>query len=357
MKLFKLNSSQLPGDTVQKFESLVWSERYQSSGDFQLVVENDITVLTALPLGVLISHTDTNEVMMVENHEIGRDAAKKLKITLSGRSFETFSEERNTQGSDLSLFNPATEEAYVQTTSVVSSTTAARDILRAGLQPGTASANDAITNLLVTTDIAVPDAAMAHVIKRGDVYGRVIELLRLSDAGIRTDRPHGAQTTMNVVIHDGVDRTDSIIFYAQYEDLEDAKYFWSIKGYKNYARLAAHFYTRLYRHRDLGSDLTGLDRRVLYVEADDLEGDYTPPTASDVISSRAQTELDAHRKISLIQARISNTARPKFKIDYDVGDLVTVFGEFGTAQAMRVSEHILTVDDKGMRGYPSLSIL
>jgi hypothetical protein len=57
-----------------------------------------------------------------------------------------------------------------------------------------------------------------------------------------------------------------------------------------------------------------------------------------------------------MDAKISITAKPKFKIDYDVGDLVSVFGEFGTKQIFRVSEHILTVDKDGQKGYPTLSI-
>lgn len=357
MKLFKLTSTQQPGDTIQNFETLAWVERYKEAGDFQLVVKNEVSILTALPLGVLISHTDTKEVMIVENHEINRDAEKNLLITVSGRSFETFAENRITGAYDLSIVNPAGGATYIQFLSSRTSAAAASTLLKAGLEPGTALAADAITNLLVQTDIRVFDTAMEHVVKRGDVYSRVLEFLDLAGAGLKTIRPNGAQTTMNLVISDGLDLRTSLIFYAQYEDLDDAKYFWSIKGYKNYTMIAAHIHARTYRHRDVLVDVTGLDRRVLYTAADDLEGTYSPPTATDVVASRAQSALDENKKVSLIQAQISKTAKPKFKIDYDVGDLVTVFGEFGTAQSMRVTEHILTVDKDGMRGFPSLTIL
>ena len=58
-----------------------------------------------------------------------------------------------------------------------------------------------------------------------------------------------------------------------------------------------------------------------------------------------------------MQAKISQTAKPKFKINYDVGDLVTCFGDFGTVQKMRVTEHVLTVDKDGIQGYPTLNIV
>lgn len=355
MKVFKLNSSHYPDTTVKNFDSLVWTERYQTAGDFQLVVENEINIIDSLPLGTLISHTDTKSVMIVENHEIERDSNRRLLITISGRTFETFAENRAVQGSDLPLYDPITDLPNSDISYSTSAEIVARSLLRHGLQPGSASADDEVTNLLVDTDVMALDPSQDHDIKRGDLYSRVIELLNLADAGIKIVRPYGIQTTLNMIIHDGHDLTGSIIFYAQYEDLEDAKYFWSIKDYKNYAQIATHSSARLHEHRDLLSPLTGLERRTMYVEANDIEGIFGSPTSTDAVGTRAQINLDGHKKTQLLQAKISKTAKPKFKLNYDVGDLVTVFGEFAVAQTMRVTEHILTVDKDGMRGFPSLS--
>lgn len=356
MELFVLNSTYNPGDTVQNFDTLAWTERYQNSGDFQLVAIDDISVLSDLPKGSLISHTDTKEVMIVENHEIERDAKKVLRVAISGRSFETFAENRVTAGSETPLYTAGV--ANVETIAAAASATIATTLLKGRLEPGTASAANAVPNLIVRSNMRALDTAMTQVIKRGDVYSRAIELLRLCDGGIQMIRPNGAQTTMDLVVHDGVDRIASVIFYAQYEDLEDAKYFWSDKIYKNYAAIATDITARVYRDRALGADVNGLLRRVMYVEAADLKGVYSPPTATDVVASRAQAGIDENIQISLMTAQISKTAKPKFKLDYDVGDLVTVFGEFATAQIMRVTEHILTFDKKtGMQGYPSLTAI
>lgn len=354
MEFFKLNSSHKPADTIQDFASLVWTERYQTESDFQLVVNNDVRILTALPIGSLVSHTDTNCVMIVENHEISRTADKKLVINVSGRSLETFLENRVVTACLFGLYDVTTEDAIVQTITAAAEE-AARQLISNAVVTGVAPTNEDIPNVATYLVIRDPDVSMTHVIKRGTVYARVMDLLGICNAGLKTVRPNGLQTTMDLVIYDGLDLLTSVIFYAQYEDLVDAKYFWSNKGYRNYAAVAAHFYSRQYRHRDIPAPLSGLDRRILYVEADDLEGIYSPPVANDVIVARAQSALDEHKRISLLQAKISDTAKPRFKIDYNIGDLVTVFGEFSTAQAMRVTEHILTIDTEGMRGYPSLS--
>lgn len=355
MMFFKLApTTYQPNTTIENFETLAWTERYQSPGDFKLVVDNEINILTTFPYGTLVSHTDTRAVGIVENHEIERDKDKNLKITISGRTFETFLEERVTAGSLTALYT--TGIANVQTTGVISSCHAALALINAALTPGTATANDQITNFSASETMRVHPTAMNHVIKRGDVYGNVLELSRIAKAGIKSERPaSGVVDTLKLIVHDGVDRIGTVIFYAQSGDLEDAKYFWSNKNYRNYAQIATHITARLYKNRDIATTPTGLDRRVVYVEANDLEGAYSPPTATDVVAGRAQGVLDETVIVSLLQAKIAATAKPKFKIDYDVGDLVKVYGEFSSNTNMRVTEHILTVDKNGTQGYPSLS--
>lgn len=361
---FRMNDSYKPDVTVPKFESLNWTERYRDAGDFQLIVENDLSVLGLLPRGCLVSHTDTLEVMMVENHEITRDKNKKLQVTISGRGFETFAENRLALGTNTPLKYqdpdyPDDPTKLLENITVLSMTSSAAAValLKAGLEPGTASAEDAIPNLAISAVMRATDAAMEHVIPRGNAYEAVIPLLNLNDAGVRMERPIGADTSMDMIVNDGVDRRDAVTFYAHYADLDDANYFWSTVPRKDYVGVAGETYYRLHRDRNLTSDLTGLNRRVMYLPSDDLKGDFSPPAASDQVASKGQTALDANKETALLAAKIAKQARPKFKVHYDVGDLVTVFAEFTISQSMRVVEHILTVDKKGAVGYPSLKTI
>lgn len=352
MELFKLvNTTWLPGTAVKEFDSLVWTERYQTAGDFQLIVKDDVSILTSLPLDTLISHTDTKEIMIVENHEIERDLNKNLKVTVTGRSFETFTENRLTTGSANAL-----EAAGVAINEAVTGTSPAivQTLLATAVVSGPVA--DQIANTTTSVVVRVTDASLPQIIKRGDIYARILEYLQLGDYGIKIIRPVAAGGLMTFVIHDGLDLTKTVIFMAQNEDLDNAKYFWSHKDSKNYATVAAKSFTHEYRQRDLLSDVTGLLRRRLYIETPELDGAYVFGSTDGVVSSRAQNELSLHPQITLLQGVISKTAKAKFKIHYDIGDLVTVFGEFGVSQPMRVTEHILTKDSAGIKGYPSLTI-
>ena len=95
----------------------------------------------------------------------------------------------------------------------------------------------------------------------------------------------------------------------------------------------------------------------MYLESSELDVAYVFGSTDGVVARFAQLEMAQHRELALLQATISETARPKFKINYDVGDLVFVYGEFGTGDVMRVTEHIYTKDDEGIHGYPALTAI
>lgn len=380
MHLFRLTPDIYhPSDTVQKFESLAWIERYREAGDFQLRAIDDTSILDILPIDSLVSHTDTREVMIVENHEIIRDPKKRLLVTISGRSLETMAENRTTPDSQLPFWN-ATQT--VETPVVIfpnDPATVAALILQMRFQGAPpayvgnplefyfyAPTGQIVPNIICYASLDRPKDSANYPMKRGELYKVVLELLASADAGIKVNRPItnpalGSEPKLYFVVYDGEDLTEEVVFYAAREDLDSATYFQSHKGYKNYATIAALRHSiPEYQSLALTAPEVGFKRRILYVEAQDLKmhpDNYVPDVnGPDAVSTRAQGELDHNGKISLMDAKISITAKPKFKIDYDVGDLVSVFGEFGTKQIFRVSEHILTVDKDGQKGYPTLSI-
>lgn len=355
MELFKLNNDDnyKPSTSVSKMKMLIWTERYRAAGDFKIVVEDDISILTVLPKGCLISHTDTKEVMIVEDHKIKRKK-KKLEVEVTGRSLETFAENRVTEGSTYPLYD-GSDQAIVEIFGPASASSGAQYLLSEAMDSTDADVPDRLPNLVIYKDMRVEDDDMTQNIVRGDVYSRALELMALCDAGVKNVRPVGAEDHINMVVHDGADRTVTVVFYAQKEDLEDAEYFSSIRNNRNYAMVSGRYTAREVRDRNVGSDQTGFARRVIYVPAEDLEGDYDPGSVGDELDARGQNVLGEHRDISLIGGTVSVNAKPKFKKDYDVGDLVTVYGEFGVSQVVRITEYILTVEKNGISGYPSFA--
>lgn len=110
MELVTLDENFQPRDLVENYESLVWSERYSSNGDFELVSYDVEGTLNLLPIETPISILESTVPMIVEVAKITKSANSGPKITLTGRSFETVLERR---ASVNQLPSDTTREAWV----------------------------------------------------------------------------------------------------------------------------------------------------------------------------------------------------------------------------------------------------
>ncbi len=99
MDVFKFKNPTHPtlfdqGELINGLKTKMWIERYRDSSSFDFVADAEAMVHKLLPIGTLISHTESTEVMVVENHEIREQSGKETEIKITGRSFESFLENR-----------------------------------------------------------------------------------------------------------------------------------------------------------------------------------------------------------------------------------------------------------------------
>jgi hypothetical protein len=103
-RLINNGSTWANGQLVHDIDTKLWVERYRSAGEFKFTGSPTTDLRAALPVGALISHTNTYDIMIVENHEIVEDKTKDPILTISGRSLASFLEQRvateNHQGFD-----------------------------------------------------------------------------------------------------------------------------------------------------------------------------------------------------------------------------------------------------------------
>ena len=121
----------------------------------------------------------------------------------------------------------------------------------------------------------------------------------------------------------------------------------------------------------LGSTVMGYARKQ---DADDIwstrDAAVNPPkdanSWSDTVKlwiktamrSRGKEALAACRRISLASVTPTHNAKTHiFGIDYDIGDIVTVRGNFSESRPMRVMEYVHIEDETGEFGYPTLEVL
>lgn len=370
---FKYHSSDtfLNGQAINGYETFVWTERYLDPSSFEIEGKLSSGLLTFLPKGTVISHTHTLEAMIVENHQISEDVDTDPKIKITGRGFETVLEERVVgQNWDWGT-PPASLAVSVYTLPIdftwIQSQTLIDDHIRTGV---VIDPDDAIPNTiagLAATWPIIGDAPVdeERIIKRGPVFDQLKELLAIDGLGIRSIRRHnfsgvphaGSNTTLEV--HGGTDKRNSVKFSNENGDIDVAEYLWSIKQYKNAALVTGKFVEQFYPGTE-----TGRDRRVLYVDGNDLDGHLeTIPTGATLtairaaMTVRAKQALQSQRRIAFSRLDISETPTYHYRHDYNIGDLVSVDSSYGEVVSMRVIEFTEIQDETGETTQPTLEII
>ena len=85
----------LPKKLFERYTSLIWTERFNTCGEFQLTSPRIEETLATFPLGTLVSLRDTTEVMIVETFDIKPNSSDGYpEITIFGRSLDSFLENR-----------------------------------------------------------------------------------------------------------------------------------------------------------------------------------------------------------------------------------------------------------------------
>ena len=363
MDLVKLGlSSHLPVDLIEGYETCIWTERYWDAGEVQIITGDVQKFLNQVPIGCLLSHRETDEVMIVEDILIKTDNAHEgdgiVKLTITGQSFEAFLRHRVAAVDLDTLPNPwqLTDD---------NSGMVARWIINRALEGGTISPHDVVPLVDTIQDPAVTTEdegePVEYDIQLSQTYERVLEILKTVGLGLRTQRPLYSGGPLNVQVYRGKDRRASqsvntpVVLRSDLGHFTEMSYLISERDYKNVAYVYSPIGSREVLRWSLDPDTSGLDRKVLYVDASDLTEVSPGNTAYNLLLKRGRQAMMEHNRTFIFEGKVSPEIPYKYKVDYDLGDQITILGEYGLQTDMIVTEYILSEGPDGEVGYPTLS--
>lgn len=365
MELVTLNDADYQsGKLIEGYDSLIWTERFNTTGDFQIITGDVAGFLSKLPEGKVVSLRDSDVPMVVERHEIETPDKGPDILTIKGRSFEKCLDQRASiqsiaapTGSTAWVVNakiPSDVAHYIIVKVCVEGIVDAKDIF-----PGTKiqfiTPSDYLTGTGPTRAFEVP---------RGNLLNTVLTFLQseaqadptttpatpaIIQHGIRSKRPAAGATAIGVEIYKGVDRRDQVYFDATRDLLKNGKYVFTKEGSANvgYGVLAATA-AKMFKG---AAEPSGFERRVILID-----GSTSGATSSDILKTYMQTALAQARETALFNGSINNDISPyTFGVDYGLGDIVKVQGEYGLDELGRVTEYIRSQDKNGYRSYPTIT--
>ena len=369
---FNLQSARM----INGYRAITWTEKFREASEFLIVGDLDSGLEEQLPIGDLISHVDTEEVMVVENHQIkvGKD---KSEIAISGRGFETFLENRIV-GSNRAW--PATVFPQTQWTL-------------------TSNRNDVIARAMIREhidwqDLIMDSDSLAYVntylspwiseiykpmfdpegeaeFTRDTVYKHVLDLLGIDNLGFTAVRPTGKNYDdgldqpsrygadyVTIKIYPGFDRTQDVVFSHELGDVEEAEYLRSNKPLKTSCLVVSRWFVVMVHGPE-----TNYSRRTMVLDAKDLDEQYDqvpwPPLdarTKAIMAQRGRAAIQKKRSVALTSVKLNQTQQSfKYREHYGLGDLVTIHGEYNSSLVQQVMEHVEIEDENGYVSYPTLS--
>jgi hypothetical protein len=350
------------GDIVNGLSTKMWIERYDSSSEFTFTAPAIGDIQKRLPIGSLVSQVNSPILMHVENHEIVENAGEEPILTITGRGFETFFDCR-TVGTSQPGFPRVSYDEYTiiamkvgQQIKYLFDQHATHDVY---------DVNNNIPNVFSYWDGTGPNDPVERTVKRGPLYAAMEEMAKIDNLGIQTIRPYpgtrnGSKNTVYIIIYSGVDRSKTVMLSYSAGDIVGGDYLWSNKLDKNAALVSGKWFEVV-----VNPEETGAQRRTMWIEATDIDGEYQdqPTDEATILTLVAALEQRGREILSLQNPVILTKAEPsregltaEYRVDYDVGDIISVYGQYNETTRMRVTEYVEFEDENGENGYPTLVV-
>lgn len=359
MEVYLVDSNMDKIGVLDIFISQIWTDRYYSPGDFEIVLPANDENRAKFRMGLYLQSSESDRTMLIETVEEydadgGTDGDKdNLKlIKLTGRSVESICENRVTKESwtwkgtpawlGVSLFR----DSFIQYDPVRSY-----------------SSFDIIPNSFYT----LRDNSgfeITYTPKYGQLDDAIREVCSFNDSSfyLQMDKFEG-QPRLGYVAYEG--RQTRVVFSEELSTLTGVKLIKSFSSYKNVALVRHSGGTiwqvardPLYPDRPNMAIPRWFQRRLVYVDAMDLKrSDYEDQKIFEMIlDARGRAALDEANYIHVVTGNVPDGTPAKYGEHYYMGDTVFVQNGLESTRA-RVTEYTWSTDSSGSSSYPTLSYI
>lgn len=347
MDIYTINKTNYRRETIiEEYESFIWTDRYSSYGDVELVAQPTPTMLSRFRPGTLLGFDQSKHVMEIESVAREEDEQGKRTLKIKGKSFEKQLEGRvakKTWANTPWAITGTPGDIAIQMVNDIC-------ILGTGISP-----LDVIP-YLTFNDRSGPSPSYTAAVKPGTIYERVKEVCDSFDLGFQIIQPEPSQPTLVFEVYKGIDRTGlgGVAFSAATETLSQTSYLMSKANYKN----VAYVYTNTANvivSATGATTISGLDRNVLLVDATDIT--LTGLALTEAMKQRGRDALASRGEVQLFDGTVNPVSDIRYGRDYSMGDMVVLVGDELERREVRVTEHIWAFDSTGFSSYPTFSAL
>jgi hypothetical protein len=360
MYLYILDDNFKRIDIVEEFQSLIWTERYNSMGE--MVLEIDPQFRPKIVEGSRFVIDESNRVMVVTTIEKSVDDEGADKLTVKGTDLISILDDRPnintfTAGGG-ALTNPFSKTGtpaaiLVALTHEICVTTPIVADRIARMQFGLIS--DSVNH------IPLPSASVTLSLPIGSLYGSIKAICDTYNMGFRLIMiPQVGEMVFYVEYYYGSDRTTyqtswpAVVFSAALDNLSGTRELRSTADLKTVAYVFSPNGNEIVYQQGYDAATVDLDRRVLLVDCNDIDT-AAGATLTQQLNQRGAEALAPFRGLIGFDGQIPIVGSYVYGKDYELGDLVEQQEPDGVSTILRVTEQIFVSDAQGDRSYPTLT--
>lgn len=346
MELYIMNKSLVTIGIIDTYDSIIWTKRCFSAGDFELYLPATTKNITLLQAGNYIYRLDDDTVMIIEKLQITTDYENGNYLTVSGRSLESILARRIVwkqtfyYGKFEDLIYKLINENAVNPTDT----------------------NRKISNLILDNKPGIT-SLITKQLTGANLYEAIVEACTAYEIGWKITLNSNKKFVFS--LYKGVDRSYNqsenpyVVFSPEFDNLINSNYESDVSNYANVALVAGEGEGKDRKTVTVsrGAITTDLDRFEIFVDAKDVSSNTEEPMSTaeyySSLSDRGSEKLSETVVTSAFEGELETTNTFTYKRDWYIGDIVQIENEYGMTATSRIIEIIESEDISGKKLIPT----
>lgn len=356
MEILVLDENFVSIALVDEFESLIWTDRYQAYGDFELYLPMDIRYVDIFKKDYYLWIKESPHVMIIDKIQINSDIDLGVHLTVTGKSLESILTRRI---------------IWEQTRFQTKIDTAIKQMIEDAIINPSLDIRK-IPNFVYQTssDSTIDEITIDKQYTGTNLYEAVVELCKLNGIGFKITLTDSNDFVFQ--LYNGADRSYEqlknpyVIFSPKFDNLISSEYFETNENEKNVALVAAENEGHGRRTYTIG-EVSGLHRREMYVDARDIQSEETDENGNttqipddeymEKLKKRGEEKMLPYKSETVFTGESETLRSFKYGTDFFMGDIVQVEDGYGHTNRARIIEFIFSQSEEGLQFYPTFEVV
>lgn len=347
-------------DVIDEYESLIWTDRYNKAGDFEIYTVATYDIVRKLKQNRFLYNPESEHIMVIEDLEITTDAEKGNKFKVTGRSAESLLERKI-------IWEQITLDGYLQGQ--------IKKLLDQNvMNPKISQRKVPYFIFQETDDPAITELKINKQYTGENLYETIVEICESFGIGFKMILTNDQKLAFG--LYAGKDRSydqfanPHIVFSPNFENLVNTDFYQSNNNLKTTALVAGEDEAKGRRTVVVGdTDLVGFDRRELYVDARDIQSEVPAENEGEddtimsdeeydaLLAQRGEEAMTEYKSVHTFDGEVEPILNYTFGLDYFIGDIVQIENEFEMQATARITEFIFSESTSGISYYPTFEII